>query len=197
LTTKNTTHEARLTAVETNIDTLSREMGDVKDNLAALNTLMHRGFNEIKKDLSDRNKTAWNPIIAAIGVAVTIFSAIVVIGSQGPLNNIATLQSNQEAMRANRFTDKDGEALEAHFKQMYESAVSLSAERHAHQQELFDRQQARTDLNIAKIWDHINEVTDEDFKRPEADAQEARIMAEVRWIREMCIRNGNKSCAKE
>ena len=69
------------------------------------------------------------------------------------------------------------------------AAVELSKFRHDSQEQeiraAFDLLQGQ----LNKVWDRLEAVEDEDFKRPEAEQMRRDLTAEIHWLRDQIIRH--------
>lgn len=104
--TSNSALAERMSAVESSIGSIQRDVHAITASLDALRTAVHAS-----------TRTHWGPIIGAGSFVVALVTAIVSLGARGPLDNLQRLDVAVEGMRKTRFTDAQGESLEDRFEQ--------------------------------------------------------------------------------
>lgn len=168
-------HEGRLSALEQGFESMRGEVHGLRTDMRTFTSEMRDGLNEIKRDSAQNSRTQWGPLIALGGVLLALLSAVMA----GPLTDISRLMEWQHRTQQNRFTDHDGAMLRQYVDDKAKHEDELSNMRH----EMQDRMLTLTQSQLDKIWELMRSVSDEDFKRPEAEAMRGELMEEIRALR--------------
>lgn len=110
-------HEGRLSAVESAVASMGREMHGFRTDFRTFAA-------EMREEVGSRSRTQWSPIIAAVAVVVAVVGGL----AAGPISDIGRIEERQTRMLGNRFTDADGARHGRRLDRLEELVVTVTDE---------------------------------------------------------------------